>query len=233
MEMDARKETLLRLSTPPDGMTVARHSGPGLRLIFWVQGCSLLCTRNCLNPHLLKRDGGYLITASDLERTLRRLASDFVEVEGLTVLGGEPFDQAGALAQALAPVRADGLSVMVYTGHTLEALRQSDASGVRQLLELCDILVDGSFVDELYDESLVWRGSLNQRVLLLSNRYTPEDIERALAFQQRAVSISRNIRGDLSVSGAQKPEDARRLRRLTRPATPARGNTSPVLETRK
>jgi anaerobic ribonucleoside-triphosphate reductase activating protein len=232
MGTDEREEIQLRLSAPASAVTVARHSGPGLRLVFWVQGCSLLCTRNCLNPHLLRREGGHLVAASDLTRSLRRLAHDFAEVEGVTVLGGEPFDQAEALARALAPVHEAGLSLMLYTGHTLDELRGSPAPAVGRLLDLCDILVDGPFVDDLYDESLIWRGSRNQRILLLSDRYRPEDIERALSRQRRAVSISLGARGVVSVSGAQKPEDARQLRRLTRPAA-ARAEDLPIPETRE
>lgn len=233
VETDEREEMQLRLSAPAGAVTVARHSGPGLRLIFWVQGCSLLCTRNCLNPHLLRRGGGHLVAAPDLTRALRRLAHDFAEVEGVTVLGGEPFDQAAALALALAPVREAGLSLMLYTGHTLEELRGGGSPAAARLLGLCDILVDGPFVDDLHDESLIWRGSRNQRILLLSERYRPEDIERALGAQRRAVSISLGARGAVSVSGAQKPEDARRLRRLTRPAPAARAEAVPVPETRE
>lgn len=233
METDSRAETLIRLSAPLNSLTVARHSGPGLRLIFWVQGCSLLCTRKCLNPHLLKQEGGCLVTADELARSLKRLANDFAEVEGVTVLGGEPFDQAAALARALAPVRLGGLSIMIYTGHTLEDLRRSDAPGVGSLLALCDILVDGPFLEEQYEQSLVWRGSLNQRILLLSDRYSEEEIERALARQRRAVSISIGARGDISVSGAQSPEAARSLRRLTRHSSPERVFDLPVVEGRR
>ena len=230
MSDDSRDNNLIRLSAPLDSLTVARHSGPGLRLIFWVQGCSLLCTKHCLNPHLLKQEAGYLVTPDKLGRALKGLAGDFKEVEGVTVLGGEPFDQAWALARALAPVRLSGLSVMLYTGHTLESLRRMSRPGVSRLLELCDILVDGPFLEEQYEESLVWRGSLNQRILLLSERYTQGDIEKAMARQRRAVSVSIGVRGEISVSGAQSSEAARELRRLTRASAPKRDDGPTVLE---
>lgn len=206
----------LRLSAPPERIAVGHHSGPGLRLIVWVQGCSLLCTKQCLNPHLLTRAGGHVTTAPILAAALLKLAQDFSEAEGVTVLGGEPFDQAEALAQALAPVRAAGLSVMTYTGHTLEWLRAGAVEGAGRLLELCDILVDGPFVDELYDPALIWRGSSNQRVLRLSDHYTAAQIDAALSRQERSVAVSVGPRGDVSVSGAQALSTAQSLRRLTR-----------------
>lgn len=218
MNANAATAARLRLSGPLDSLTVARHSGPGLRVIFWVQGCSLRCTRNCLNPHLLREQGGWLVAPSELAETVLTKARDYAEVEGVTVLGGEPFDQAGALAQTLAPVSTAGLSVMVYTGHAFEALRSRAESddGVARLLALCDLLVDGPFVDELFDGSLVWRGSTNQRLLSLSGRYSESDLERALALQRRAVSLLRAPGGAFAVSGAQSPESAGSLRRLAR-----------------
>lgn len=218
MSDDAEAAACLRLSGPLDSLTVARHSGPGLRVIFWVQGCSLLCTRNCLNPHLLRGEGGWPIRPGELAGAVLTKARDYAEVEGVTVLGGEPFDQASALALALEPVRAVGLSVMVYTGHTLEELRERAAGdeGVARLLALCDILVDGPFVDELFDGSLVWRGSTNQRLLSLSGRYGEAELGRAQSLQGRAVSLMRAPDGAFAVSGAQSPESARELRLLAR-----------------
>jgi anaerobic ribonucleoside-triphosphate reductase activating protein len=214
---ESPQNQLIRLSAPPERLTIARHSGPGLRLIFWVQGCRLRCTKNCLNPHLLSEHGGYLTLAAVLTDRLLKYARDYREVEGITVLGGEPFDQAEALADALSPLRETGLSVMLYTGHTLASLRASAKPDIARLLALCDILVDGPFIDELYDETLVWRGSLNQRVILMSQRYIQEDIERAIALQGRALSVSIGRRGDVAVSGAQNLHTARQLTQIARP----------------
>jgi anaerobic ribonucleoside-triphosphate reductase activating protein len=207
---------MIELASPPERVTIARHSGPGLRLILWVQGCSLLCTQRCLNPHLLRHGGGYRVPPSRLTRVLLNYAEEFGELEGVTVLGGEPFDQAGPLTTALAPVRARGLSILVYTGQVMEDLQAKNDDGVNRLLAICDILIDGPFLDALYDESLIWRGSSNQRILLLSDHYSEGDIERALAAQKRAAAISVGARGDVAVSGAQNPAAARQLRQLTK-----------------
>ncbi len=205
-------ERWLRLASPPERMSIGHHNGPGLRISLWVQGCSLRCTSRCLNQHLIPDKGGHLMPASRLTASLRRLAADYRQVEGITVLGGEPFDQAAALAAALAPVRAQGLSIMVYTGHLWEDLRASHDSGARALLALCDILVDGPFLAEQHDDSLVWRGSRNQRILRLSDRYGAADVEHGLERQRRAFYLARSP-GDMVVAGAQNPTTARDLRR--------------------
>jgi anaerobic ribonucleoside-triphosphate reductase activating protein len=206
-------EAALRLAARPERLSVVHHSGPGLRLVLWVQGCSLRCTRRCINPALLDPAGGFQVAAAELARALLAKAGDYPDAEGVTVLGGEPFDQAAGLAAALAPVRAAGLSTMVYSGHRLEDLERSADPGVGRLLALCDLLVDGPFVDALYDPRLVWRGSSNQRLLRLTGRYTEADLAAAMARQGRSLWVSQAPAGDVQVSGAQSPAVAGTLRR--------------------
>lgn len=90
--------------------------------------------------------------------------------EGATFSGGEPFEQADALAAVADRLQSAGVSVMVYTGFTLGELRASPDPGVAALLAATDILVDGPFVLE-QQADLLWRGSANQRVHLLTPRY--------------------------------------------------------------
>lgn len=203
--------TALRLAAPTERIAVAHHSGPGLRAIVWVQGCSLLCTSVCLNSHLLSASGGVPVTPHDFASAVVALRRDYCDLEGLTVLGGEPFDQAEPLAQALRVVRQHGLSTMVYSGHTLIDLERHE--GARALLGETDVLVDGPFIPTEYDETLIWRGSRNQRILCLSERYSPADIERAIERQRRSIFIS--VGGqDTFVSGAQNGATAAGLRAL-------------------
>lgn len=208
---------VLRLGAPVSGIVVAHHNGPGLRAIVWVQGCSLLCTKRCLNPHLLSAAGGYETTAAELFGRLLDLQHDYDELEGVTVLGGEPFDQAAALARVLNEVRLRGLSTMVYTGHVFEKLATSTDSGIAALLAATDVLVDGPFSDHLHDGTLIWRGSSNQRLLTLTDRYTRDDLDAAMARQRRAMYVSASPHTATVVAGPQTPEAARRLRRLAIP----------------
>jgi len=192
---------VLRLAAPPERIAVAHHSGPGLRGILWVQGCSLLCTRVCLNPHLLDPTKGFAVDADAAARSVLRILAQYAEAEGVTILGGEPFDQAAALAAMLEPIRAAGYSTMVYSGHTHEdLLRRDDAAA---LLAVSDILVDGPFIEALYDPALIWRGSSNQRVIPLTARYTAEGIEAAQIAQGRSQFVARGPSGDLLVTGLQ------------------------------
>ena len=99
--------------------------GPGFRFAVWAQGCAIRCP-GCFNPHFWRADGGRAVTADDLARQAIQAAEDGA-IEGVTLLGGEPFEQAGGFASFASSVRAAGLSVMVFTGHEREHLEGYDA----------------------------------------------------------------------------------------------------------
>lgn len=118
-------------------------NGPGCRAVVWVQGCLLHCP-GCFNPASWSFEENQLVTVEDLAQ--RILANP--KNQGVTFSGGEPFWQATALAQLAALVKAEGLTVMSFTGFTLEKLRSVDAPpGAQNLLDQLDILIDGPFVE--------------------------------------------------------------------------------------
>ena len=141
----------------------SRVNGPGERFVIWVQGCSLRCP-GCWNPQTWSREGGRRVTVASLVAEIVATPG----IEGITFSGGEPFEQAGALAEIAVGVREQGFSVMAYTGHELSELV---APAQRRLLSLCDIVVSGRYVKALRTLDLLWRGSSNQRLHVLSDRY--------------------------------------------------------------
>jgi anaerobic ribonucleoside-triphosphate reductase activating protein len=159
---------------PPDSsqLHLARRTnrctvlGPGVRAVLWVQGCPFRCP-GCVAPDTLPFVGGEVIKVDRLAEELTALP----EIEGVTLSGGEPLSQASALVRLIDLVRGvRDLSFMSYTGHTLEQLARRATSPQRELLRRLDILVDGPYVQSRHT-NLIWRGSDNQRVLLLSSRY--------------------------------------------------------------
>ncbi len=94
-------------------------------------------------------------------------------VEGVSVLGGEPGEQAEAVADFCERVRAGGLSVMLYSGYTHAQLRERP--GAARLLDAVDLLVDGRFEQGLPETKRRWLGSTNQAMHFLTQRYTPDD----------------------------------------------------------
>lgn len=122
-------------------------------------------------------------------------------VEGVTLLGGEPTEQAAALAAFATAVREAGLSVMTFTGHTYESLRALAAteSGIQQLLDATDLLVDGPYIADQPDLTRPWVGSTNQRFRFLTNRYAR--LEATLDTLSDRLEIRIASDGSLSVNG--------------------------------
>jgi anaerobic ribonucleoside-triphosphate reductase activating protein len=143
--------------------------GPGRRAALWVQGCSIRCP-GCFNPHSWAADGGEPVGWAELAETVRAAAADH-DIEGLTLLGGEPFDQAGPLAALAEAVRADGLSVMTFTGYVLEDLQAAGREDWDRLLAATDLLVDGPYLAQRPERHRPWVGSDNQRFWFLTGRY--------------------------------------------------------------
>jgi len=140
------------------------QDGPGSRSVIWTSGCSIRC-RGCINPHLWERDPSTAVTVDAAFAALEpgRLAGDV----GVTVVGGEPFEQEdlGALCAAIATrwSRVPGVPrLIVYTGYTLGELRLN--RNTLTALAHIDVLVDGPFIAALASPDLGYRGSSNQRV---------------------------------------------------------------------
>lgn len=95
------------------------------------------------------------------------------EIEGITLLGGEPFAHVAGAAALARFARENGLSVMVFSGYTLAELQAMPDAG--QLLRATDILVDGPFFRDQPDGSRRWIGSTNQQPHFLTDRYRFDD----------------------------------------------------------
>ena len=137
--------------------------GPGARYAIWVQGCPLRCP-GCCNPEMLEFRPAERIEAGALAEEILRVA----DIEGVTLLGGEPFAQAPALGAMAERVREAGLSVMAFSGFTLEQLREREDAAA--LLSHVDLLVDGPYLEGQAVHDRRWIGSANQRVHFLTPR---------------------------------------------------------------
>jgi anaerobic ribonucleoside-triphosphate reductase activating protein len=141
-------------------------NGPGVRFVLWLQGCPFRC-EGCWNPDTWDFTAGKRLSVDDIMEVIAGVRG----IEGVTVTGGEPFAQASALRCLVSRIRSAGLSVMVFTGHEMDELRSDVA---RQVLAATDIVVTGRFVLAERDVSLRWRGSRNQQVHFLTQRYSAD-----------------------------------------------------------
>lgn len=147
-------------------------NGEGIRVALFVSGCTNHC-KQCFNPETWSFDYGQPFTEETEEFILKELSSDFVN--GLTILGGEPFEPRNQ--KELLPFirrvkeKFPNKSIWIYSGFRLEdELLKSGAypncEYTYNILSLVDVLVDGRFDIDLKDIRLNFRGSSNQRIIL-------------------------------------------------------------------
>lgn len=145
-------------------------NGEGVRVTLFVSGCRNHC-KNCFQPQTWDFDYGEPFTEETQEQILEWLEPSYVN--GLTLLGGEPFEPENqrALVPFLRRVREryPQKTVWSFSGFTLEELKDENCRGrcevTDEMLSLLDVLVDGRFVEELKNISLRFRGSSNQRLI--------------------------------------------------------------------
>lgn len=147
--------------------------GPGKRFCLWVQGCS----RHCRGCHAKSTWSHNINKLMDVDEVFNLIKSQ-TDIEGVTFLGGEPFEQAQALSLLAQKVKETGLSVMTFSGNSYDDLKNSKDIFVQKLLKYTDLLVDGEFREDCFDLSRPWVGSKNQRYIFLSGRYSLQEIMR-------------------------------------------------------
>ena len=147
----------------------SRANGPELRSVLWVQGCPFRCA-GCFNPDFLPFAGGRKVATRDVADWMLTES----ETEGVSFSGGEPFAQAGALAEVAEHVRAAGKGVLVFTGYDAIELRSSRNPGFRRLLQAADLLVAGRYRSEMPGRHPLL-ASANQELVLLTERYRGAD----------------------------------------------------------
>lgn len=136
--------------------------GPGIRLAVFAQGCGHNCP-GCHNPHTHPFDAGTIVSIEEIMQMIEKNPL----LDGVTLTGGEPLEQASAFAVLAEKTKNRGLNVITYTGYTWEQIMQNlnIREGWHDLLLNTDILVDGPFVVSKRSLNLRYRGSLNQRVI--------------------------------------------------------------------
>ncbi len=137
-------------------------NGTGIRTSVFVTGCTHKCF-NCFNEEYQDFQAGTEWTDKETDLIISYVTSP--NCAGLTLLGGEPFQNVEGLLPVVKAVRTaePNKTIWVYSGYVIEDILSDPMR--KSLLEEVDILVDGRFEDELKDPSLKFRGSSNQRII--------------------------------------------------------------------
>ena len=137
-------------------------NGEGVRVSLFVSGCTLHC-KDCFNKESWDFKAGNKFTKETLDTIINALGEPYVK--GFSLLGGDPFEHEhqGTLLNLLATIKDvyPDKDIWCWTGRVLRDIKDSP------LLPYIDVLIDGAFVKTLYDASLKWRGSSNQRIIYL------------------------------------------------------------------
>ena len=141
----------------------SRIYGPGERMVIWVQGCALRCP-GCWNEEMWPFEERNLYTTDALLSEILSVE----DLEGITLLGGEPLHQAPALLELVTRVRSSGLSVILYTGFEEEEITDPVSLA---LFQTSDIVIFGRYREDLRSDFLKWRGSENQKIVFPTSRY--------------------------------------------------------------
>lgn len=166
--------------------------GPGRRFAIWFQGCPLRCP-DCCNPEFLPFRGRTTKRVGELIDEIRAVKG----LEGISLLGGEPFAHSPAAAEIAKFARAHDLGVMVYSGYTLAEICALPEPAAAELLSNTDLLVDGPYLRERPETKRRWVGSANQMVHFLTNRYSPDD-----PCWRKSNTLELRVRGnEVSVNG--------------------------------
>lgn len=136
-------------------------NGPGVRVSIFMQGCAFNC-KNCFNPETHDFKGGKEFTDATINRILE--LCDNENVEGLSILGGEPMhpnniEGTTKLVKAF-KAKYPQKNVWAWTGYKLDQDLKD-----KEVVKYLDVLVDGQYVDALHNPTLEWKGSENQRVI--------------------------------------------------------------------
>jgi len=135
--------------------------GIGRRIGVWFQGCSRRC-ECCVSPHTWDKSEGLRMSVGSAFSEISGLKKN--DKDGITISGGEPFDQAGALYGLLLRLRGFGFKdILVYSGYRYEFLRENYG----HILDMIDVLIDGEFVSGL-ETAYTWKGSENQRMIIIT-----------------------------------------------------------------
>ena len=156
-------------------------NGVGIRVSIFVSGCTHHC-KNCFNEVAWDFNYGTPFTEKDIDLVIDYLKPSYVS--GLAILGGEPFEHCNQ--QGLLPLLRKvkeiypEKDIWCFTGYTFDNdIRNTmcnEWNETNEMLSYIDVLVDGKFVEELKDLNLRFKGSSNQRIILVKESLASENI---------------------------------------------------------
>jgi anaerobic ribonucleoside-triphosphate reductase activating protein len=135
--------------------------GPGNRIVIWLIGCQHKCV-GCSNPELWAKNKDKEFTVDQLVSLIQKSFKN-QDIDGITITGGEPFDQYQDMMDFIGKIRILSSDILVYSGYTLSELRNNiDCNVLENIMKNISVLIDGRYIEALNDSYTPLRGSTNQ-----------------------------------------------------------------------
>ena len=157
-------------------------NGTGIRVVLWVSGCSLHC-KGCHNPETWNLNSGRLFDEKAKKELFEALDKPYIQ--GVTFSGGHPLEDENLnrVYELITNIKDNfpNKDIWLYTGYQFEdiinnPLRDINTTLRKRIVEQCDVVVDGKYVEELKDITLKWKGSRNQRVIDIKSSFAQEKV---------------------------------------------------------
>jgi len=174
--------------------------GHGKRIGIWLCGCKHKC-KGCSNPELWNAQEKYNISIKNILELIDKIAKTN-DVDGFTITGGEPFEQYAELSLLISELSNISNDILIYTGYTLNELKAKKKKQIDFILSAIAVLIDGKYVEELNDNSLLC-GSSNQTIHVLNEKYNDRYTQYLLTAANQIQNFN-IINGVISV-GIHKP----------------------------
>lgn len=174
--------------------------GPGKRLLLFTQGCSLRC-KGCTNQHLWGFGKG-------IDVTIEEILNQCTDLDGITLHGGEPLDQANVLVELIKKLKQQGKTVILFTGYIFKELNKVQ----RQAWIASDIVISGRYDEKKRNIYLQFRGSTNQKVFTHKGKYKDYRIKDG----QTIAILSFDAQGEMQSLGFRTDELDQLLNEISR-----------------
>ncbi|MDK2831232.1 4Fe-4S single cluster domain-containing protein [Methanolobus sp. WCC1] len=144
-------------------------NGPGKRIVIWVQGCTIGC-KGCFNTTLQPHVAKTLVDPEKFALKIVKLCKDN-NCEGITLTGGEPFQQSYSLGILTKVVKENKISVVCFSGYTSKKLLNSNDKHVNSLLDNIDILIAGPFQMNVHYPNRTWFDDPDKELVFFTDTY--------------------------------------------------------------
>lgn len=138
--------------------------GPGVRSVVQVAGCSIGCP-GCYVPETHERLNGKCVSIASV---VREIVSKRSSHDGVTIIGGEPFDQPKSVAELVARLKYAGFHLTIYSGYTIEQLIKLNDPATNYIITHIDVLIEGPFLLLEKMHAGEYKGSRNQKIIGMS-----------------------------------------------------------------